>query len=29
VSNEFNGTLKRAVEILQSKEYNKFNLAKP
>jgi carboxyl-terminal processing protease len=28
VSNEFNSPLKRAVQLLQSKEYNKHNLAK-
>lgn len=28
VSNEYNAPLQRAVQILQSKEYNKFNLAK-
>jgi carboxyl-terminal processing protease len=29
VSNEYNAPLKRAVQLLQSKEYNKYNLAKP
>ena len=29
VSNEYNSPLKRAVQLLQSKEYNKYNLAKP
>ena len=29
VSNEYNASLKRAVQLLQSKEYNKYNLAKP
>jgi carboxyl-terminal processing protease len=29
VSNEYNSPLKLAVQLLQSKEYNKYNLAKP